>query len=411
VVHRTTNTGGFAVISALMSELLAAAYGQSRVLAARAGAGVIASRIRLSCRAAENGFDVSVTYGLRNLMSHDDRALALDLTPCPFVIDSVSSDAASVVPSRQVRRRDVLFLALNKGARWDGAEVRFDLHWETARDDVPVMVAPEWLPRIMHSSRVEQQLHGEPQPDIELTAPLPDSLQLAGLFRQGNGSLLQLIITPVLRERLSRTNITVGLSEAVAHTLSQQVRARTVDALLKLIDHAGRWWGVNPAVDAVAMLDREIGTLRLAPWGACLLGQEEWFDRLQRSAIDVSMMRLVSRLWWGVGCRLVGEGADELATSLGRAYGLEQLRVAGNNDQVDVFRAASDQGRREPIVRDWWRRRTGQPAVRTLSTYTLALLDALAADSGFPSVLAGLTREFWGRYVHVGTLLSRLNIS
>jgi hypothetical protein len=347
------------------------------------------------------GYEIRVEQVLESRGIGSTLPFVLDLSTCPFLLHSISCSSST----RPTQDGSLLFFNLAAGYSWNGSEVRYKLRWNTVEprdviDQSPIINFPEMLPTPVSISLDANFNSAFPQQKIVCYADeLASDISFVGLaataVEEGTGSdLIELAICGVQSKYQTIPNgqYTILISNALEATIGQESVANLVRSIHVGCDYLTDHLGERGARAVIVCLGSELPE-SLAPQGGIVIPlSEEDLERypVGSNGFQVELIRELAHMWWGQGCRIVGNGGKDLEMSIGGAMSLMWSEAIADPNHsrtlANYHKAASSSDPREP---------GGQ----TVPDLALDLYGALRCRPDRP--VKALLSDLWGLYVPV----------
>jgi hypothetical protein len=257
------------------------------------------------------------------------------------------------------------------------------------------LVLPDFAPSVISVKAPLENPQQREQPPVVLQHELPVELDAGGIAErvEEDGSPSPMLLQSVIFEKaLIRDS---GEHPRLAVISKNALDARRVNGLTTLagemLDFLGEILDVQPAVRACILVAADPFEFSLAP-GAMIAVRDEWVGfGPERRVQDHTLVRLLAGVWWGAGCRIVGEDSVALASAITSVLGLLWLESKGSRNAVrpllDRHRVIANDSSKSVKTSTW-----------QASALTLALYNSLS-QRGVRQGLKQLTRAAWGQFV------------
>lgn len=377
---------------------------------ARGKVGIEYSAVTIAADQEGNGYHLEFYLTLDAAVKSATGPLLLALNNCPLVVRDVSSGAS--MGSRVVSSagREHILLEPEPGLGWDKQVVRLLTFWQPVSDparspQVPWAIVPDMLPTpvlVENPNVLRASVH---QPIITFARELPSELGGGGISlardaaNEPTSELLQSVIFPrvLLRDSLDDDRFAFVSTGSVPNP---ELRA-TRTLLAEMMEFLAGTLRVDPAARMCIALTDDPFNVVVAP-GALLPLRADWLGLgADEHRYEHLIVRMLTGVWWGSGCRIRGEDSLPIYIAIGGAMGLLWLESGGAGNAVERILAKHrtvSQGKTDGATIGTFQ----------VSALTIAFYDALR-DPHVASEFGRLTRECWAQTLDETIWLQRLN--
>ena len=372
--------------------------------------GVEYSAVALTVQREGVGYRLEIDLTLSAARGSADSPLVLALNNCPFEVRTVNSGAH--VGSRVVSTggREHILLEPEPEQGWNNQVVRVLSYWRPVdggarATHTPWVIAPDMLPTPILVDSPGAVRTATPQPMVRFAEELPSELDGAGIgFARETGNeptveLLQSVMFPRTFLREPRDDAQFAFISTDSHRDTRLNGARAL--LADMIAFLAATLGVQPAARiCVALADDPFRGV-VAP-GALLAMRPDWLGLTPDGRrYEHLVVRMLTGVWWGSGCRIRGEDSLPICIAIGGAMGLLWLESRGASNAVERLLAKH----RAPPLADVTSSTTGTLQVNALTTAFYRALRDPSTASNFRRMTGecwaqSLTEDVWLRRLH-----------
>jgi hypothetical protein len=302
------------------------------------------------------------------------------------------------------------FFLISPTEDWRGvATVKVETAWFPAIESSEgnktcCLVLPDFAPSLISVESPLDAAEERKQPSVLLQDELPAELDAGGIsdHLEDDGSPSPTLLQSVIFEtRLIRNSAEHPSLAVVSPAALDPKRVNGLMTLVdEMLDFLGETLGVQPAVRVCILVAADPFEFSLAP-GAMIAVRDDLVGfGPGRRVQGHTLARLLAGIWWGAGCRVLGEDSVALTSAITSMLGLLWLDSTGSRNVVpsllDRHRViASDPSK--PVKTSSWQ----------ASALTLALYESVS-HRGVRDALKQLTKACWGEFVTQQTVTDAL---
>lgn len=316
---------------------------------------------------------------------------------------------------------DLLLLESAGDRTWDGAEVRFRIEWPPAsansNDAVgTILLLPDVGPRLLRSYRSPA---GGLQPRIQLSNIGEGTDWFAAVGALGEGTLsselglLQVAIVPSERVAAATGSTPVSISRKFLSQLQPSQEKGVKEQIANMLTFLARSFGVAPPLRVGVVLPSEPRGVRYVQPGACFPAKPYEFGYGPRpgGVADINLSSRLASIWWGAGCRILGERGQDIATGICTGMGLHWATVLGETEKVGSIRQGYQRIADATALKNAWKVFTEDASSKLVTALALSVHDAIVSGGPLIDSLRTLTQQSWGRFLGAKEVIARLNLS
>lgn len=371
--------------------------------------GVDYSAIALAIGREGVGYHVECELTLSVAHELSDSPILLALDTCPIATTSVDAEDCTVSRVVSAAGRGHIVLEHKPGCSWDGQVVRVTAQWQPVDDaqhatSMPWIIAPDVIPApVLVDVPLAMRARAR-QPVVTFAEELLDDLDAGGIAmaRDESGEptaeLLQSVIFPRILRCTARDDGQFAFISTDEHLTPDLDEATSLLADMK--EFLTDLLHVDPVTRVCVALTTDPFSRFTAP-GAMIALRPDWLGIGSGGRrYEHLLVRMLTGLWWGSGCRIRGEDSLPIQVAIGAAMGLLWLESRGAQGAVDRLLAEHRTRSHSSIGGST----IGSSQVNVLArAFYHALRDPRTADN-----FGRLTRECWAQSLAEDVWLRRL---
>ena len=383
-----------------------------RYSAKQLASGIEVAALRVSCEPMDRDgtlLRLRSRLGVQN--GPEGRPLVVDFAGSSLTDQNVVGDEfVTCLPADRARSRSAAVVALRTNGSWDGTEITVQGRWNAARpperppsvtlsipEEVPLVASAEYV--LAKQSRVAF-LHGNLPREILLDGPLPGGVAVGGVsvdpFDDGGPfpptRFLQLTLCVPPATELGQGFPAAVLAGSGSAALSAEARDRVRAVAQEAVSFVESECGVPGRVRPVVVLQPEERVR--SDDDPCLMHPAPVALEPALAARLPWVVMHLTKLWWGVGCRVRGIQGSMILPAVGLAMALQC---------TERWDEASPVAEMAARWRQQSRGRQAHELIETQCTLAGKLARALDKPSAREAFQA-FTRASWGRVIGVDAL-------
>lgn len=384
-----------------------------------AGAGAYCQSIEMTVvQTQANDFVLRVRYTLQAMASDGTDHLVLSSILSPLQVENITASGGFAASDHLAAPGPHLFLSTASGQKEREIVVNAVYRWVPGqlpggKPGPECLVVPDAL---FWPVANPDQAFERPQCRIVCTAESPVTHPtIRGIRAAIHGetdAYLQLAVCPTALASIDAPNAAEGglesivLSPRLETRLDPWDRSRLIAMAQQVTSHFGAWYDIPLPGGLVLVCGSDLqGVNRLAP-GVTVLAEPDARGRIAK--VNPNFLIQLARPWWGVGCRVVGEGGDELRDGIGLALALDWLESA-HAEVAEKLIARSEQLAARSTGRGSVSRFRDTPSSSKIARIALTLHRAWLAPLARRHVKTLLFNQ-WGRSLDARVLGGELGV-